>query len=614
MTTAIVDRLARVLERRLDRRGFLARTALGGAALSVAPVDFTLRPLDAYAAICQCNGFRCDCGSACCDGYTEFCCTLYGLNRCPPGSVVAGWWKVDGSNFCGGSARYYMDCNASCGSCGCTSAGVCAGSCSGTTCGCAFGDCNNRRAGCVQFRYGQCNQQITCVGPIICRLVSCIPPWEIDASCTRTVAVDEGTRFHDAPCLHAGRGSIDVITLERRTMRLQGWALDPNTTEPLQIRVLIDGELAATAVADRARTDLVQFFPGAGPNHGFDVSVTATPGAHTIEIYGLQTHPAGDIVRLTATTIGVSKPFGSFDVMHRVPGGVRVAGWLIDPNSDGSVHIYVDNRLVQIAATSIPRPDVAAAFAGFGNVHGFDTLIPLEPGPHTICLYGYNEVQPNDSPLIGCRSITINAVPHGSLDIVTPVPGGVRIAGWALDPDTAAPVDIHIYVDGVLVMGARADQPRPDVNVAHNGYGPAHGFDLVISTAPGVHDICVYALNQSVGNSNSLIGCRTLNVTSVPIGALDVAQRQGSNVRIAGWAIDPDTVSTIDVHMYADGRLIASAPANLRRGDVGAVYPAYGPDHGFDVTFAAPGARTICVYGINAGAGTNSLIACRTVS
>ena len=94
MSVAIVDRLARVLERRLDRRGFLARTALGGAALSVAPVDFTLRPIDAYAAICLCNGFNCDCGAACCDGYTEFCCTLYGLNRCPPGSVVAGWWKM----------------------------------------------------------------------------------------------------------------------------------------------------------------------------------------------------------------------------------------------------------------------------------------------------------------------------------------------------------------------------------------------------------------------------------------------------------------------------------------------------------------------------------------
>jgi hypothetical protein len=613
VSTAIVDRLARALERKVGRRGFLARTALGGAALSVAPVDFALRPLDAYAAICLCNGFNCDCGAACCDGYTEFCCTLYGLNRCPPGSVVAGWWRVDGSNFCGGSARYYMDCNASCGSCGCTSAGVCAGSCSGTTCGCAFGNCNLRRAGCVQFRYGQCNQQISCVGPIICRLVSCIPPWEIDASCTRTVAVDEATRFHDAPCLHGGRGSIDVVTLERRTLRLQGWALDPDSSAPLQIRILIDGQLATTAVADRARSDLVKFFPGAGPNHGFDVSIDVAPGSHSIEIYGLQTYPAGDIVRLTATTVAIGAPFGSVDLVARVPGGVRIAGWLIDPNSQGSAHIYVDGQLVQIAPTDRSRPDVAAAFPGFGSALGFDAIVALEPGSHNLCVYVFNELQPGNSPLLGCRTVNIGGVPYGALDVVSPVPGGVRVAGWAVDPDTTASLDVHVYVDGALMSAARADEIRNDVGATQVGYGSAHGFDLTLAMAPGRHEVCVYAINQLHGD-NSLIGCRTITVTSAPIGALDAAQRQGADVRIAGWAIDPDVIDPIEVHVYADGRLLTSIAADRSRGDIAAAYPGYGPDHGFDTTVAAPGARSICVYGINVAAGTNSLIGCRTVS
>ena len=37
----------------------------------------------------------------------------------PPGTLTGGWWKVDGSGFCGGGARYYVDCNAPCGPCGC---------------------------------------------------------------------------------------------------------------------------------------------------------------------------------------------------------------------------------------------------------------------------------------------------------------------------------------------------------------------------------------------------------------------------------------------------------------------------------------------------------------
>ena len=38
------------------------------------------------------------------------------------------------------------------------------------------------------------------MGRIVCRVVSCVPPWEIDPTCTTAVAVDNGTAEHDAPC------------------------------------------------------------------------------------------------------------------------------------------------------------------------------------------------------------------------------------------------------------------------------------------------------------------------------------------------------------------------------------------------------------------------------
>jgi len=200
------------LARHSDRRGFLRNSALVGSALAAAPTAYVLRPGSAYAAVCSCSGSSCECGSRCCDGYTEFCCTLNGANRCPSGSIMAGWWKADGSGFCGPNApRYYMDCNAPCGGCSCGSSGLCAGSCSGTPCGCANGNCNNRKAGCTRFRYGQCNQATSCVGPIICRVVSCRPPWTFDASCTTAVATDNNTRFHDAPCLHVAPRPVPAL-------------------------------------------------------------------------------------------------------------------------------------------------------------------------------------------------------------------------------------------------------------------------------------------------------------------------------------------------------------------------------------------------------------------
>lgn len=188
MSEWLVRRTSDVLDRRTSRRSFLTRSAVVGSALATVPLRFLLRPVSAYAAVCNCAGSGCDCGAACCDGYTEFCCVLHGSNSCPPGTFTGGWWKADGTFFCstdGSQPRYYIDCT-NCAPCGCR-------------CG---GSCDNRKTCCNQFRYGQCNQQISCTGYIDCRIVTCTPPWLFDPACTTASATDNATGPHDAACLH----------------------------------------------------------------------------------------------------------------------------------------------------------------------------------------------------------------------------------------------------------------------------------------------------------------------------------------------------------------------------------------------------------------------------
>lgn len=208
MSRTVVDALSRVVDRRSSRRGFLSKSALGATAMAVAPATYVLRPTTAHAAICNCQGLQCDCRDGCCDGYTDFCCFLTGENLCPPGTIVAGWWKADGSGFCdigGPRPRYYLDCNLPCDdSCGCNGSGVCKSECTSADCRCAGGDCHSRSVDCTRFRYGQCNQDVPCLGPIACRIVTCVPPWDWDHSCTTEVATDNQTALHDRPCLHQG--------------------------------------------------------------------------------------------------------------------------------------------------------------------------------------------------------------------------------------------------------------------------------------------------------------------------------------------------------------------------------------------------------------------------
>ncbi len=202
LSTALVERSAAFLDRRLSRRSVINRSAFVGSAVAVgAGLDLALKPGTAYGQICECGNAGCGCGSTCCSGFSEFCCAVSGYNYCPANTVMGGWWMADNSSYCGGP-RYYMDCNATC-SCdsGCGDGyPFCGTECDGTNCGCGSNGCDSYLTGCLQFRYGQCNQNVACMGRIVCRVVACVPPWTVDPTCTTAVAVDDSTAEQNEAC------------------------------------------------------------------------------------------------------------------------------------------------------------------------------------------------------------------------------------------------------------------------------------------------------------------------------------------------------------------------------------------------------------------------------
>ena len=515
MSRVLAERAARALAPRMGRRGFLARTAMAGTALTAAPATYVLRPRSAYAAICNCSGSRCDCGSLCCDGYTEFCCTITGQNRCPPGTLTGGWWKVDSSSYCGGGPRYYADCNAPCGSCGCGGSGICSGSCSGTGCGCARGSCGNRKAGCTGFRYGQCNQHVRCLGPIVCRVVTCVPPWQWDGTCTTAVRVDNATRNHHRPCLTGSPfGSLDSVTAVAGGVRVRGWSIDPNTSSPTRVHVYVDGRGRVAATANRTRNDVARVYPHAGAAHGFDVEVPdVAPGARQVCVYAINAAGEGGNTLLGCRTVTVSaNPFGAVETLAIQYGMLRVRGWAIDPNTDDPirVHVYANGRGLASLAADLDRPDIAARF-GRGSRHGFDAGLRIPPGTSDVTVFAINKGAGGNT-VIGRGRVAWNGNPAGHVDRVEPVGGGrVRVSGWAMDAETPNPIRVHIYSNGRGVQALTADRERGDL--ARFGNGTAHGFDTIVSVGAGTRSVCVYAINVGVAGGNVLLGCKQVTVT-----------------------------------------------------------------------------------------------------
>jgi LGFP repeat len=192
---------AGVLERCLSRRSLFTRAAVVGSAVATGGLDFVLRPGTAYASICGDS-------HTCSSGWTAMCCTInHGVNQCPPGSFAGGWWKAEGASLCGGKARYYVDCQGECTSCGCHGGQhFCAEKCWNCKKHCAHGSCDERRVCHNVFRYGQCDRDRHCSGPVLCRAISCTPPWKW-ANCSTASATDNFTVSHTAPCL-PGWGEI----------------------------------------------------------------------------------------------------------------------------------------------------------------------------------------------------------------------------------------------------------------------------------------------------------------------------------------------------------------------------------------------------------------------
>ncbi|MEO5840921.1 MAG: hypothetical protein ABIQ73_13440 [Acidimicrobiales bacterium] len=211
-----------------------------------------------------------------------------------------------------------------------------------------------------------------------------------------------------------------------------------------------------------------------------------------------------------------------------------------------------------------------------------------------------------------------DAVPFGFVDRVDVdfATRTVVVQGWAIDRQTADPIAVHVYVNGVLRSGVLADRSRLDVGAAYPSFGDRHGYALSVAADAGANVVCVYGINVGVG-TNSLIGCRVVTIDDAPFGSVDRVDVEAGlrSVVVHGWALDVQTADPIAVHVYVNGVLRGGGTADRSRADVAAVYPLFGDRHGFAVSVPArAGINVVCVYGINVGVGANRLIGCRDVS
>jgi hypothetical protein len=396
------------------------------------------------------------------------------------------------------------------------------------------------------------------------------------------------------PAAYNPVGSWDPTTITANVLHVSGWARDDDATSAVQVPVYVNGVGVAILAAGGANAT--------SDGHGFSADIPLSAGSNTVCVYAVNvgdgtTNPVLGC-RTTNVAASVFNPQGALESVSAVGAAVTVSGWVTDvdaPTSPVTVHVYSDG---------VPQMAVLANGANpAADGHGYTATVSLPAGVHNVCTYAINTGQGTTNPQLGCKSMTVQPNPIGSLTDVGVVGGTATLSGWAADPDLPGQaLTVHVYLDGV-----------PQFAVAANGSdatADGHGYRATLtSLTQGRHNICTYAINVGPGTVNTQLGCRTVSVTHNPGGELSSVMAIGGAVSLAGRAVDPDVpAQALIVHVYVDGVPQFAVAAN-------------GPDavadgHGYTASLTLPlGTHSICTYAINVGAGdSNTQLGCQSVT
>ncbi|GAA1059533.1 hypothetical protein [Agromyces bracchium] len=326
--------------------------------------------------------------------------------------------------------------------------------------------------------------------------------------CVR-VAIPSGTPF----------GVIDEIAGAPGAIELRGWALDPDTVDPIRVHVYVDGVGRASIAADTVKEGLDRAKPGFGDRHGFEATIPDIgPGTHTVCLYAINVQ-GGATKRIGCPQVAMpsGSPVGEFEsAAAPTIGRIDVSGWAYDPDvvDPIRVHLYVDGTGWASVPADVER--TSPTWPGYGSAHGFATqLSGVAPGRHSVCAYAIN-VAGGGTTKLGCLDVTM---PQGSPKIFIDeaaagaTPGTAVVRGWAFDPDTVDPIRVHVYVDGVGAASVEASLVKEGLGTVYPGMGDLHGFRADLTgLSPGAHSVCTYAIDQVSPGSTVSAGCRTITV------------------------------------------------------------------------------------------------------
>ena len=206
-------------------------------------------------------------------------------------------------------------------------------------------------------------------------------------------------------------GAVDHLRQRIDGIELAGWAIDPDTTASLKIRITDNGQ-PVDVIANGRRDDLAGF--GKGVHHGFSRYWKTSPGNHRVCVTAFNVGPGKNttlqcksvhVAEVSHVNLGVSGDvYALLEVVEPTSKGWHFRGFVVRGPAQGwdrppavigppwgTPYLAGMERLVD-------RPDVAAHL-GAPSVKGFDFYKIPGSVPPEVCI-----LLPVDDP-VSCRPV-----------------------------------------------------------------------------------------------------------------------------------------------------------------------------------------------------------------
>jgi hypothetical protein len=172
----------------------------------------------------------------------------------------------------------------------------------------------------------------------------------------------------------------------------RGRARDPDTDQPIKVKLYLDGDKVDRGTADRGKS---------GHRFKIETSVTPAAGDHEVCALAINYHNGGPDTWIGCKTVTVPAnwpPTGNLTEATLDDTNLTVSGTASDPDAPGPVEVRIEIDETQVG------PLLTADQGTGGNEFDAVITVALDPGDHQVCAIALDP-DSHEVP-IGCITVT----------------------------------------------------------------------------------------------------------------------------------------------------------------------------------------------------------------